>query len=88
MPKALLEAMACGCICLGTDVMGINEVIQDNYNGYLSKGTSSNDIYKMLQNLQVNNDMLINTKNVIYSSFSLESFTKKEKKILESLSEI
>ena len=36
MPKALLEAMACGCLCLGADVPGVNEVIEDGVNGFLA----------------------------------------------------
>jgi len=33
----LLEAMACQCPVIGSDVMGINEVVKDNYNGILCK---------------------------------------------------
>lgn len=39
MPKALLEAMACGVVCIGSDVDGINEVIRDGVDGFLSKRT-------------------------------------------------
>jgi glycosyltransferase involved in cell wall biosynthesis len=34
-PKALLEAMACGIACLGTNVPGIRDCITHNYNGVL-----------------------------------------------------
>src|SRR3972149_402807 len=38
MPKALIEAMACGLVCIGTDVEGINEIIRDGENGFLAGG--------------------------------------------------
>jgi len=34
-PKSLLEAMACGCVPIGADVEGINNIIKNNYNGLL-----------------------------------------------------
>ncbi len=38
-PKALIEAMACGCACVGVDSPGIREVIQDGVNGLLCERT-------------------------------------------------
>lgn len=35
MPKALLEAMSCAMPCIGTDVQGINDLIDHGKNGYL-----------------------------------------------------
>lgn len=34
-PKALLEAMSCGCAVIGTDVQGIRNIIVDGVNGLL-----------------------------------------------------
>ena len=44
MPKTLLEAMACGVVCVGTDVDGINEVINDGVDGFLAKGLDAEAI--------------------------------------------
>lgn len=35
MPLALIEAMASGCACIGTDVVGVREVIEHNVTGLL-----------------------------------------------------
>jgi len=43
-PKTLLEAMACGLICVGTNVDGIAEVIEDGVDGFLSWGTDVGEL--------------------------------------------
>jgi glycosyltransferase involved in cell wall biosynthesis len=35
-PKALLEAMSCGLLCVGTSVQGITDIIRDGDNGFLA----------------------------------------------------
>ncbi len=35
MPLALIEAMACGCACIGSDVVGVREVIEHGQTGLL-----------------------------------------------------
>ena len=35
MPLALVEAMAAGCACVGTDVLGVREVIEHGRTGQL-----------------------------------------------------
>jgi L-malate glycosyltransferase len=56
MPNALLEAMACGCCCIGSDAGGIPEVIVHGDNGFLitrshlhKLGDAALDILGMLQ---------------------------------------
>lgn len=49
-PKALIEAMACGCACVGTDSPGIREIIAHGENGLIcdSSPTSIKDAIKTL----------------------------------------
>lgn len=49
MPKALLEAMACGCICVGTNVAGIREVVSDGITGVLAPAVDFESVRKALE---------------------------------------
>ena len=42
-PKVLIEAMACGMTCIGSEVHGIRSIINEAKNGYLT-GTSPSEI--------------------------------------------
>ena len=35
LPNCLLEAMSCGLACIGSDVVGISDLIEHGYNGLL-----------------------------------------------------
>jgi len=84
MPKALLEAMACGLVCIGTDVSGINEVIDDNINGFLSKGVDAMSIYDSIVLATESNHEKLNTISesafkLIKKDYSLEAIVLIEK---------
>jgi len=90
MPKALIEGMACGCICIGTNVGGINEVIIEG-NGILALSTSSNDIREaFIKAISLTPDEEVKirlfAKEFIDKNFTLDNVVKKEQDIFKKLS--
>ena len=49
-PKALLEAMSCGIACIGSDVIGIRELIKHDQTGWLC-GTEPGSIESAIQHV-------------------------------------
>lgn len=83
MPKALLEAMACGCICIGTPVEGITEVIQDEKNGFLANGITTSDIIEAVQracNFEAQEKIANNACELIRKDYSLKEIATIDKK--------
>ena len=80
MPKSLLEAMACGCVCFGTDTTGIKEVITDRENGYLIRGASNENIVEAIRGSDATKDEAISKKAVQYirEKHSLQTVCKEE----------
>jgi glycosyltransferase involved in cell wall biosynthesis len=87
LPKSLLEAMACGLICIGTDVTGINEVIVDGVNGYLAKGTDCDSILEALKRAKKDSTDAIchSAVETIKNKFSLEVIVEKYSQLLENI---
>ena len=84
-PKVLLEAMACGCICLVSRSRGISNIVRNNYNGFYVKDKSHFD---SLTNRIINNKKLFlriskNSQNFIKKNNSLETIIKKELKVFK-----
>jgi glycosyltransferase involved in cell wall biosynthesis len=86
-PKTLLEAMACGLVCIGTNVTGINEVIIDGANGYLAKDIDSDSIFQAIQRAGKTSGNSISDSAVetIRTGYSLESVVKKYTDLLRSI---
>ncbi len=86
MPKSLLEAMACGLICVGTNVTGINEVIEDGKNGILASGTDVISLCSAIKNgFSISTNVAKHARAYVVNNHSLNSVLKKERKILHAL---
>ena len=86
MPKALIEAMACGLVCIGTDVEGINEIIRDGENGFLAAGTGHIKIADALRRAARSDTRKIGREAVrTASGFSLAGYVREEACIIEEL---
>jgi len=80
-PKTLLEAMSCGKVCVGTNVEGINNVIDDKINGYLCDTTSQsiqNAITSLLKDKETQKRLRTNARQKILNHFSLKYCLKRE----------
>jgi len=91
MPKALIEGMSCGCLCVGTNVTGINEVILNN-TGVLADGRDDESIRKAFVEAKSLRDselsqMKKSASEHIEENFTLENIIQKERAVLESFLE-
>ncbi|MBL7196731.1 MAG: glycosyltransferase family 4 protein [Candidatus Omnitrophica bacterium] len=86
-PKALLEAMACGLAVIGTNVKGINEIIEHRKNGILSM-VDSKSIGSAIQGLMedefLKNALGAKSVEKIRKEYALNMLVEQEKKIIDS----
>lgn len=87
MPKALMEAMSAGLVCIGNNTTGINELIIDGITGYLTKSPDVKDISETIIRALNSDSQSISKAARMYvcSKFSLESIVKKETEIFSSI---
>lgn len=87
MPKSLLEAMACGLVCIGTNVEGINDIIEDGVNGYLAKGTQAQALAEAIKRAAQLPHDFVTAEGIrkIRNNFSLEAVVEQEKEIIMKL---
>ena len=80
MPKALLEAMACGLVCIGNNASGINEVIDDGVTGYLSAGPSAGELAEAIRRALDGDHEVVSAaaRRYIDQQFSLAAIAGKE----------
>lgn len=89
-PKALLEAMSCGLMCVGMNVVGVKEVIDHKKNGFLSPQNPrklAQLILELLKNKRIREYCGHNARKKIVNYFSLEKIMKKEISLYNILQE-
>ncbi len=80
-PKTLLEAMACGCAVLGSNVDGIKSVIQNNKTGIVCEPTIERmrqSIELLLSDMELRNRLGNVARNQINKTQTLEKLVDKE----------
>ena len=80
--RSLLEAASVGRPIITSDVAGCNNIVLENYNGYLCKPRNTTSLYKNLKKM-INTDlnkremMSINSRNLIEKKFDVQIINKK-----------
>lgn len=90
MPLALVEAMAAGCACVATDVVGVRGVIEDEINGLL---VPENDapalaaaLLRLIRNPEWAQRLGSNARRKAYESYSLRKMHQQYESLLLDLS--
>ena len=87
-PKTLLEAMSCGLPCIGNNIPGINETIEDGFNGLLFDGSLTDltaKIELLLSDKQYAEKLGNNARKTILESYDKKKIIDKEIGILKGL---
>ena len=85
-PKALLEAMSAGCIVIAPNVSGVNEIITDEYNGYLYE-LENNNLSNFINEVEEKDNTLIikNTKEFLSKKHEIKIIAEKEENVYNYL---
>jgi L-malate glycosyltransferase len=88
-PNALLEAMACGCCAIGSEVGGVPELIQDRENGLLFVSGDIDDLAAKLteaiQSHEFRERLSSNAARSVRERFSIEIAVEKTQHLYDEL---
>ncbi len=87
-PKTLLEAMSCEVACIGTDVLGINNIIRHGINGFLcatNPESIKSAILEVYKDQELRDKISKNARKFILDNCSLDSITEKEFQFYKSV---
>lgn len=81
----LLEAMACYCPCLASDVGGIPYIVRDGVNGYLFHSDDYKNLAEKMEFIITHKDIIPklaqNARNIVCRDFSLDKMVRKTEKV-------
>jgi len=89
LPKALLEAMACGMAVVGTDVVGTREVIRHEENGLLCKPEKDSiaaAIERLLNDAELRRRLGAAARQYVVNRYSQAAIVRTEAEIIRRLS--
>lgn len=87
-PKSLLEAMSCGIPCIGSNIMGIRQIITHKKNGYLCSLDSkaiSYAIKSVFEDSQLREHLSNNAREYILNNNSIDLISQKELKVYKKV---
>jgi len=87
MPKAMIEAMASGLICVGTSTDGVSELIEHGHSGYLAEGFDADSIAAALAMAlkEMNPKIGRNAREFVIRNHALENAIEAELGILKEI---
>jgi glycosyltransferase involved in cell wall biosynthesis len=89
MPKSLLEAMSCGLPVIGTDVVGINEVVDGETTGILCDTDAESireAITTLMNDAELQRRLGTNAREEIVENYSLAEIARRERTLIGELS--
>ncbi len=87
LPKALIEAMSAGLVCIGNNTTGINEIVKDDVTGYLSPSPDPTALTETIRRALAGDHKRITHAGREFAAkeFSLQSVVAKEQAIFSRL---
>jgi glycosyltransferase involved in cell wall biosynthesis len=87
LPKALIEAMAAGLVCIGNNTTGINEIIEDGVTGFLSAAADAATLAETLRRARQADHRAIARagRDFICRTYSLEAIAAREQALFTAI---
>ena len=87
LPKALLEAMACGLVCVASTISGVTEVIREGDTGVLIEGFAPEDIAAAIERACRSGNATLGqaARATIEAGYSLDGHAAREQRLYAQL---